>query len=100
MAKKEIIQEKELAKAFSDFETAMKARINHIRIWKFDDAPEELQALSRNGGDEDWVALIPPKLVDEWIPFLEQGTSFGCCSVREYEHPELPGYKVRIGSHA
>jgi len=100
MAKKERIQEKELLKAFSDFETAMKARINHIRIWKFDDAPEELQALSQNGGDEDWIALIPPKLANEWIPFLEQGTSFGCCSVREYEHPELPGYKVRIGSHA
>lgn len=72
---------------------------NHIRIWRFKDAPEELQELSRNGGDEDWLALIPPKLADEWISWLEC-PAFGCCSVDSYTHPELPGFVVRIGSHA
>jgi hypothetical protein len=73
---------------------------NHIRIWRFCDAPEELRNLSTNGGDEDWVALIPPILAGEWIGFLDEGTSFGCCSVDKFQHPELPGYIVKIGSHA
>lgn len=78
----------------------MKNTPNHIRIWRWQDAPDELKALSRNGGDEDWVALVPPILADEWIPWMDDGTSFGRCDVSEYEHPELPGYKIRIGSHA
>lgn len=73
---------------------------NHIRIWRWEDSPEELKALSNHGGDEDWVALIPPKLVNEYIGFLEEGTSFGYCSVSEHSHPELPGYKIRIGAHS
>lgn len=73
---------------------------NHIRVWRFEDAPEELQALSRNGGDEDWIALIPPKLADKYIGWLEEGQSFGCCTVEVHTHPELPGYEVRIGCHA
>lgn len=73
---------------------------NHIRIWAWSDAPEELKQLSRNGGDEDWVALLPPKFKDEWISWMESGSSFGCCSVDNYEHPELPNYTIRIGCHA
>lgn len=73
---------------------------NHIRVWRFHDAPEELQALSTNGGDEDWLALIPPKLAEDWIGWLDSGSSFGCCSVDSYTHPELPGFVVKIGSHA
>jgi hypothetical protein len=26
---------------------------NHIRVWLFEDAPEELRSLSTNGGDEE-----------------------------------------------
>lgn len=72
---------------------------NHIRVWRFEDAPEELRNLSTNGGDEDWIALIPPKLAGEYIPWLARGP-FGVCDVDNYEHPELPGYKVKIGCHA
>jgi hypothetical protein len=72
---------------------------NHIRVWRFEDAPEELQALSDNGGDEDWLALIPPKLADEYIGWIDS-QSFGCCSIDEYQHPELPGYIVKIGCHS
>jgi len=72
---------------------------NHIRVWRFQDAPEELRNLSTNGGDEDWLALIPPLLCGEWIGWIDSG-AFGCCSVDTYNHPELPGYVVRIGSHA
>ena len=77
----------------------MKA-INHMRVWRFADAPMELRELSVAGGDEDWLALIPPALAEEWVPWMDEGTSFGYYKVREYEHPELPGYKVRIGQHA
>lgn len=72
---------------------------NHIRVWRFQDAPEELRALSTNGGDEDWLALIPPLLVDAWIPWME-APSFGCRNTLSYQHPELPGYVIRIGAHA
>jgi len=39
----------------------MKIAPNHIRVWAWKDAPEELKALSQHGGDEDWLALLPPK---------------------------------------
>jgi hypothetical protein len=88
---------------------------NFIVIWRFEDAPEELQALSDHGGDEDWVALVPPNLKDEYIGWMDEGTSYSnssdsstsldsssfddCADVSEYECPDLPGYVVRIGSH-
>ncbi len=78
----------------------MQSTPNHIRIWKWTDAPQELKDLSTNGGDEDWVALLPPHIADEWIGWMDTGSSFGCCCVDEYSHPELPGYSVRIGCHA
>lgn len=67
-----------------------------ILIWRFDDAPGELQALSTNGGDEDWVALLPAAMKDEWIPWLDVD-AFGCCSRDRYEYD---GRTVIIGSHA
>lgn len=67
-----------------------------ILIWRFDDAPGELQALSGNGGDEDWIALIPAGMKDEWIPWLDSD-SFGCCDRSRYDYD---GRIVVIGSHA
>ena len=78
----------------------MKNKPNHIRVWRFYDAPDELKQLSTNGGDEDWVALIPPKFADDYISWMEPGGPFGCCDVNEYTHPELPEYVVRIGCHS
>lgn len=72
---------------------------NHIRVWRWEDAPEELKALSCHGGDEDWIALIPPLLKDEYIGWVESD-AFGCCRVSTHTHPELPEYTVRIGAHA
>ena len=73
---------------------------NHIQIWQWEDAPEELKALSTNGGGEEWVALIPPKLAEEWIPWLDEFTPFAPVCLEVHEHPKLPGYKVRIGCHS
>ena len=68
-----------------------------IKVWAFYDAPEAFRALSEHGGDEDWLALIPPALADKWIPWCE-GDAFGCCSVSE--HPLPDGSLVRIGAHS
>lgn len=80
---------------------------NAITIWQWQDAPEALRKLSDNGGDEDWVAVVPAALADAWaaladawIPWVDEGSRFGCCDVSEYPHPDLPGHVVKIGSHA
>ena len=68
-----------------------------VTVWKFEEAPEDYRALSQHGGDEDWLAFVPNPLKDEWIGWMQEGTSFGCCSVTEY--PVIGGV-VRIGAHA
>jgi len=70
---------------------------NPITVWRFDQAPKELQGLSTNGGDEDWIAEVPSKFAREYIAWLEK---LGCCEVHEYRHPTKKGWKVRIGCHA
>lgn len=78
--------------------------MNSIRIWRFEDAPEELSIKSINGGDEDWVALIPVDFVEKHgIPnFLDEGGSFGVCSVDKFKkvYYEKEVYTMLIGSHA
>jgi len=72
---------------------------DHIKVWRFQDAPEELKNMSKNGGDEDWVALVPQKFEDEYIPWIESN-SFGRCCVNEYVYLVYPGYRVFIGCHS
>lgn len=67
-----------------------------ILVWRFDEAPQELQEMSNNGGDEDWVALVPPHLAGEYIGWIEKGGPFGCFCVDEYD---WNGHKVYIGAH-
>jgi len=69
-----------------------------VKLWLWKHAPQSLKELSENGGDEDYVVLIPPRLVDAWFPFFEEGTSFGCCHVQE--HILEDGSKVLIGCHS
>jgi len=90
----------------------------HMAIWYFKDAPQELQALSTNGGDEDFLAYVPPDSFDglcaSWFGTMDEekwygepttlkwndnnGTSFGVCSVDRIELDN--GGLVFIGSHA
>lgn len=70
---------------------------NAIIVWRFCEAPEPLQNLSENGGDEDWLALVPPTMKDDWIGWLES-PSFGCSAVDEFNLGD--GSAVKIGSHA
>lgn len=69
-----------------------------IKVWKFKDAPDEYRNLSRHGGDEDWVALVPANYSNEWLGWAEEGTNFGCCSVSRHELEG--GAYVLIGAHA
>lgn len=67
-----------------------------IRVWEFHEAPELFRSLSNNGGDEDWLALLPPGCdVPMW---MEDGSRFGCCDVQE--HKLSNGATIVIGSHA
>lgn len=67
-----------------------------ILIWTFREAPGELRSLSRHGGDEDWVALLPVGM--EQPSWMETGSSFGCCDVSEHQLDD--GRQVYIGAHA
>jgi hypothetical protein len=69
-----------------------------IRVWHFSDAPAELRALSRHGGDEDWLAVLPPCYGGVAPMWMEEGTQYGCCSVSEHKLPD--GRTVVIGAHA
>jgi len=82
----------------------MRMEKDYIKIWAFRDAPQQLRELSPHGGDEDWLAVIPPSFLDEDkyfnLQWMESGSSFGCCEVTKHPHPYLPGWEVRIGCHS
>jgi len=71
-----------------------------IRVWRYEDAPKELQDLSSNGGDEDWLAEVPPSFREAFVWWLEPGTPFGCSGVEVKDHPAKPGWQIHIGSHS
>ena len=68
-----------------------------ILVWEFRSAPEEFRSLSTNGGDEDWLAVVPASFAGQYIGWLEDG-SFGACDVDKYMLPD--GRVVYIGSHS
>ncbi len=68
-----------------------------IKVWKFNEAPLSFQELSDNGGDEDWLALVPASMVDDYARWLEC-PAFGCCCVDRHVLPN--GNVVVIGAHA
>lgn len=70
-----------------------------VKVWRFDSAPEEFKALSPHGGDEDWLAYIPPSLVDDYYGWMDcAGQAFGWCDISR--HTLADGAEVRIGAHA
>lgn len=82
---------------------AARAVDSAIRVWTFDDAPEDFRKLSTHGGDEDWLALVPAPIAKSWtegetyIGWLENG-AFGVCDITR--HPLPDGSIVVIGAHA
>lgn len=74
-------------------EVALTQDDSAIRVWRFEDAPEELRALSQHDGDELWVAWIPAE--GEWPTWAWEGTAFGD-SVEEWDLPD--GSRALIGA--
>lgn len=72
---------------------------NAIVIWRFHDAPQQLRDLSGHGGDEDWVAYIPPSHEGDVPMFIdpEYSRSFGVCDTST--HKLQDGSVVLIGAH-
>lgn len=75
---------------------------NMIRVWRFEDAPPQLQSLSEHGGDEDWLAVVPIEFDGrtdmDWL--LRNGIGcFGVCETSRHELP-MSGRVVYIGAHA
>jgi hypothetical protein len=69
------------------------------QVWKFDEAPIELQNLSTNGGDEDWIVELPPGFEEYGLPhWVECMDSMG--EPKSYPHPYIAKWTVVIGSHA
>lgn len=67
-------------------------------VWRFEDAPAELRALSECGGDEDWLVLWAPGSYGakrEWIPWHDR---LGADAPDEYRLP--CGALVLISSHS
>jgi hypothetical protein len=65
-----------------------------IRVWVWDDAPEEYRNLSQHGGDETWVALVPPGLSE--LPYWIESKHFGQTGSMDV----LPdGSTLCIGAH-
>ena len=70
-----------------------------IKVWEFSAAPEELKKLGKSGGDEDWLALVPPYYGDKYVGWLES-ESFGCFKITKIEHPTKTGYNIYVGCHS
>ncbi len=71
-----------------------------IFMWRFYNAPEELQKLSLNGGDEDWLVIVKAEFYNnKYIPFLDEGVngSIGRCDIQKFI---INDYVMLIGSHA
>lgn len=64
-----------------------------VRVWPWHEAPLVLRVLSTNGGDEDWVAVVPRGMACP--PWMETDL-FGYF----HETFEILAGTVYIGSHA
>jgi hypothetical protein len=72
-----------------------------IKVWAFEDAPKELQALSQHGGDEDWLILIPASYKQVMLQYGLPTWMLGTDSCNEpSEHVLENGDHVIIGAHA
>ena len=67
-----------------------------ILVWPFETSPPEYKALSKHGGDEDWLALVPIELTGRYIAWLDN-----CGFGNDVSIHCLPdGRTVYIGAHA
>jgi len=48
-----------------------------IKLWRWDDAPEEYRKLSTHCGDEDYILYAPAIFKEEFLPYVLQGPISG-----------------------
>lgn len=72
--------------------------MKHIIIYEFDDAPEELQALSEQGGDEDWIIIIPNDILNKHHGYITMFET-GFIDNQEATHESFPDCTIYISSH-
>lgn len=74
---------------------------NYIQLYKFDLAPQHLQALSQNRGDEDWIAIVPDHRDYDFVSILDSSLFDSMYEPQKYQ-TMIDGYSyiVWIGSHA
>lgn len=74
---------------------SLPAHAQPILLYDFDHAPEHLQALSENGGDEDGILVVPPGVT---LPFWAERMW------DPYDDPQVAtlsdGTRVYIWAHA
>lgn len=63
-----------------------------MQVWRFWEAPQELQALSEFGGDEDWVIVVP---ADEEGRAEELANRLVVCDYSQYT-AEYGGQRVAV----
>ena len=80
------------------YEPGMRPNVSPILVWRFHQAPEEIKDLANQGGDEDWIALVPPDMAEAWLPWAETGSPFGVCEVAEIKLAD--GGKILVGTHS
>lgn len=73
-----------------------------VKVWPFADAPDELKALSRFEGREQYLALVPPHWDESGLNWLQYatfpGSPFGSFDVDEIRLKD--GSTVYIGAHS
>lgn len=71
-----------------------------IEVWPFDKAPRWLQEDCSQGGDEDWIAVLPIGMTeDDWIGWIHGGQGFSICG--EPDVVELSDGRIAyVGRHA
>lgn len=69
-----------------------------ILVWRFKDAPKELQNVIEPYGNEQWLAVLPSYWVGKYIGLLES-PAFSSHDVKEYPHPSVSGWVIKIGCH-
>lgn len=69
-----------------------------MQVYAWADAPEYLKSMSENGGDEDWVIVVPND--EHERNAMAIGTLVDRLAVCDYQTIELVGYVVYITCHA
>ncbi len=67
-----------------------------ISLYPWDKAPESLRCLSDHGGDEDWLAVLPPGIPYSECYWMDR---MGVCG-EPSECKLRDGWVVLIGAHA